>query len=142
AAQRAVGHDLNVSNLHAGVVAAPQDFSVVDASATDARPRKDANQAARRAAGTEAIFAIDARIDVIEDHRRATEFLLQGGLHFDVFPTEVGRVEDDAFVKIERACASQSDAAHRGTIEVGFGKSRVDRLDDAGQTAFRSLVSL
>ncbi len=124
------------------LVLAAEDFAVVDAAAANPRPGKDADQAARRAAGAEAIFTVYAGVDVVENHGRASKFFFERRLDLDVFPAEVGSVEDHAFVEIERARTPQADAANGRAIEIGFGQRVVNRLNDAGEAGLGPFVPL
>ena len=50
------------------------------------------------AARTESIFAVNARIDVVGDNRRATEFIFEQVFDPDICPTEVRRVKNESLV--------------------------------------------
>lgn len=55
-------------------------------------------------------FAVDAGVDVIGQHRGAAECLLQGCLQRCFRPAEIGHLQHDAAIEVERAGTADADA--------------------------------
>src|SRR6185436_1535288 len=92
--------------------------------------------------GSEAILAVHAGVDIVEDDRRRAERFLQNRLYVHVFPTQVGGVEDDSAVEVHRSRATNSDAGDVIVVQLRFLESVADGLDNPLHPGFGTFHTL
>ena len=100
-----------MTDLHATCSFSAINAVIVDQPAANPRARKDTENRSRADRRAETVLAIDARIDIVAEEDRTTEFFLKQLLQRYIFPTEVGKFENHSFIEIERPWTANADPA-------------------------------
>ena len=127
---RATRIDGDVTDLHAADPVSSQNPTLVDAAASDAGSRENAHHAAGSSSGAETEFAVDSRVDVVDDQDRAVHLLGQPVADLDVAPAEVDRLVHHTGGHVDGAGAADADPADRVSVQARLGQCLVDRLGD------------
>ncbi len=137
---RPLPHNRHMPDFHARAAGATENFPLVDRAAANPRAGKNPDNAASVARGSEAKFAVDPGIDVVQNDRGTPERIFEFRADLGILPTEVGHFQNNSAIEIKGSGTPNANARQIVRGQPSFFQGGFDQTDHAMKTAFRALL--